>query len=129
MKKRGCRKEWGLPDPVISKPDKAVLPEKKLVLDHFVELILDQHFLVLDVVALKGGVGNDTALDKMLETHKLAKLALKVESVTFLCDQIYIAFALIDNRKEFVDIYITERPYCTHKKSSFQNTLYPGIRK
>ena len=129
MKKRRCRKEWGLPDPVISKPDKAVLPEKKLVLDHLVKLILDQNFFVLDVVALECGIGNDTALDELLETHQLAELALEVELVAFLRYQIYIAFALIDNRKEFVDIYITERPYCTHKESSFQNTLHPGIRK
>ena len=84
------------------------LLKKQSVLDDPVELILDKNLLILDIVADQSGVGNDAALDKLLKTDQLAKLALEVELVAFVRYQINVALAFINNSKEFVDIYIAK---------------------
>lgn len=81
---------------------------KELVLDDLVELILDQNLLVLDVVADQGGVGDDAALDELLKTDQLAELALEVELVALIGYKIDIALAFVNDRKEFVDVYIAK---------------------
>ena len=80
----------------------------KLVLDDLVELILDQDLFVLDVVADQRRVGDDAALDELLKTNELAKLALEVELVALVCYQINVALAFVNDRKEFVDVYIAK---------------------
>ena len=84
------------------------LLKKQSVLDDPVELILDKNLLILDIVADQSGVGNDAALDKLLKTDQLAKLALEVELVAFVRYQINVALAFLNNSKEFVDIYIAK---------------------
>ena len=81
---------------------------KELVLDDLVELILDQNLFVLDVVADERGVGDDAALDELLKTHELAELALEVELVALIGYKIDIALAFVNDRKEFVDVYIAK---------------------
>lgn len=94
--------------------------ERLSVLDDLVELVLDENLFVLDVFAFQRGVGNDAAVDELLETHELAELALEIELVAFVGDQINIALTLVNDCQEFVDVDIAERPYCFHSKSSFQ---------
>jgi len=84
------------------------LLKRQLVLDDLVELILDKNLLVLDVVANQSGVGDDAAFDELLETDQLAKLALEVELVALVCYQINVALAFVNDRKEFVDVYIAK---------------------
>ena len=84
------------------------LLKRQLVLDDLVELILDKNLLVLDVVANQSGVGDDAAFDELLETDQLAKLALEVELVALICYQINVALAFVNDRKEFVDVYIAK---------------------
>ena len=87
---------------------RADLLKRQLVLDNLVELILDKNLLVLDVVANQSGVGDDAAFDELLETDQLAKLALEVELVALVCYQINVALAFVNDRKEFVDVYIAK---------------------
>ena len=84
------------------------LLKSQLVLDDLVELILDKNLLVLDVVANQSGVGDDAAFDELLETDQLAKLALEVELVALICYQVNVALAFVNDRKEFVDVYIAK---------------------
>ena len=81
---------------------------KKLVLDTLVEFILDKNLLVLDIVANQRCVGDDAALDELLKTDQLAELALKVELVALFGYQVNVALAFVNDRKEFVDIYIAK---------------------
>ena len=67
------------------------LLKRQLVLDDLVELILDKNLLVLDVVTNQSCVGDDAALDELLETDQLAKLALEVELVALICYQVNVA--------------------------------------
>ena len=84
------------------------LLKRQLVLDDLVELILDKNLLVLDVVANQSGVGDDAAFDELLETDQLTELALEVELVALVCYQINVALAFVNDRKEFVDVYIAK---------------------
>ena len=84
------------------------LLKSQLVLDDLVELILDKNLLVLDVVANQSCVGDDAALDELLETDQLAELALEVELVALIGYKIDIALAFVNDRKEFVDVYIAK---------------------
>ena len=81
---------------------------KKLVLDNLVEFILDKNLLVLDIVANQSCVGDDAALDELLKTDQLAELALEVELVALIGYKIDIALAFVNDRKEFVDVYIAK---------------------
>lgn len=80
----------------------------QLVLDNLVELILDKNLLVLDVVANQSCVGDDAALDELLETDQLAELALEVELVALIGYQINVALTFVNDGKEFVDVYIAK---------------------
>ena len=81
---------------------------KKLVLDNLVEFILDKNLLVLDIVANQSCVGDDAALDELLKTDQLAELALEVELVALVGDQINVALALVDDGKEIVYVDIAK---------------------
>ena len=82
--------------------------KRQLVLDNLVELILDKNLLVLDVIANQSCVGDDAAFDELLKTNQLAKLALEVELVALVGDQINVALAFLDNGKEFVYVDIAK---------------------
>lgn len=80
----------------------------KLVLDDLVELILYKNLLVLDVVTDQSRVGDDAAFDELLKTDQLAELALEIELVALIGYQINVALAFVNDRKEFVDVYIAK---------------------
>ena len=78
------------------------------VLDHLVEFVLDEDLLIFDVLANQRGIGDDAALDQLLKTDQLAELALEVELVALIGYKIDIALAFVNDRKEFVDVYIAK---------------------
>lgn len=62
--------------------------------------------LIFGVLALNVSVGNLTALDKLGQTDKLAKLALEVEAVTFVSYEEYIALTGIDLSEECLNVNV-----------------------
>lgn len=80
----------------------------ELVLDDLVELILYENLLVLDVVANESRVGDNAALDELLQADELAELALEVELVALLGNQVDVALALVNDGKELIDVNVAK---------------------
>jgi len=95
---------------------KRVEDKGELLFDDLVELILDKDFLVLNIVADESSVRDNAALDELLQTNELTELALEIELVAIIGNQIDIALALVNDSEEFINVNIAKRPYCTHNK-------------
>ena len=66
----------------------------------------EQLTIILSIGAKQSSLGDGATLDQLGEADHLAQLALKIQSVAFLSQQIHIALAMIDHLKQLLNINV-----------------------